>query len=148
MRHEKMNRKYVMSHIGELQPVALVLAATNHIWKFCHGFPIPKQNLKCGACFGKFILRGEYSAHDREYSPLPIVRDWEFHTRGVQSRTVFRCDVTMKCQVCGCVWRHGVVLTEEQWRKQVDARTLVGAGAIVSRDQFLEIVDALGGAEE
>jgi hypothetical protein len=115
--------------IGCKIPTVTVYFITEAWWNFPYGIPVPKNltAMKCGVC----------GSHN------PIIRNWHFHQRPAPSRTIYRCNVRMKCQECAAVWPHGVVLTEKQYEESLKSRKLLGLrSGTLTREQFIAIHEA------
>jgi predicted secreted acid phosphatase len=105
----------------------------SRIWEWKAGFPIMRLGdgieLACPACGS--------SSRDN----FVIHRTWRFFRKQNQSATVFRCDVSFKCQFCSYVWPHGVVVPFEEWRPERD-------GSSFTRDVVTQMLEAAGYGKE
>ena len=79
-----------------------VLKRVQEKWDLSGDFPLPKWDIRCPVCG----------------SPHVQARNWQFAYQ-YNSPTKYRCNVSFKCTECSAVWIHGVVITEEMFRKHV-----------------------------
>lgn len=93
-----------------------VLAKTDRFFAFTEGsIPVLRDGVKACGC-----------GSDRW-----VPRFWKKHLRNRSATTTHRCDVGVKCEDCGVLARHGVVITRDRFEalrfptgKQVDHHDL------------------------
>lgn len=88
-----------------------VLARTLRFWTFDYRLPLPKWDVQCPCCRAKLS------------DDLVQTRHWNFHKHGerTKSKHRYRCDVHMKCRVCGLAFTFGLVVPDDKWDQKLVA---------------------------
>lgn len=80
----------------------LIQQRVDKYWDLSAPVPYPKVQFSCPVC-------GESEIH---------LRYWKYHVRNTKSSRPYRCDVTFKCTHCSYVWWHGLLISEDYWKKR------------------------------
>ncbi len=100
---QKLNRRLDHSELARVLGKVLV-----H-WDLGYRVPIPRMP-RCPYCDGTGLLSPALG----EVGDL-LIRTANFHPRDRNSRTVYRCDVSLKCTACSFVPMFGVVVHRDMF---------------------------------
>ena len=85
-------------NVGHKMTPEEILERVNKFWDTDRKFPVPRKKIKCPVCQGEDLY----------------IAMWQFF-RKPSKMPSFRCDIAMKCSICGYSWIHGLTITEEQY---------------------------------
>ncbi|MHA2066120.1 MAG: hypothetical protein ACXABY_17250 [Candidatus Thorarchaeota archaeon] len=77
-----------------------ILERVNRYWDMSLKFPMPRKKMLCPICKSDEVS----------------IRQWYFFQKPAKI-AAFRCDIAMKCGLCGHSWMHGLTITEEQYER-------------------------------
>jgi hypothetical protein len=94
-----------------------VYVAVNKYWEWKEGVPIVRGEIECPVCTG-----------------YGIYREWRYHKRPEREhRSIYRCDVHLKCTYCSHVWVHGVVIPPEHLNMELMAKNRIDRAFALKR---------------